>query len=35
MPHGGFGHSGYGKDLSADALDGDARIEHVMANLES
>jgi betaine-aldehyde dehydrogenase len=35
MPHGGFKKSGYGKDLSAYALDDYTRIKHVMANLES
>ena len=34
MPHGGFKKSGYGKDLSAYALDDYTRIKHVMANLE-
>ena len=33
MPHGGFKKSGYGKDLSAYALDDYTRIKHVMANL--
>jgi betaine-aldehyde dehydrogenase len=33
MPHGGFKHSGYGKDLSAYALDDYTRIKHVMHNL--
>ena len=35
MPHGGFKRSGYGKDLSAYALDDYTRIKHVMANLDS
>jgi betaine-aldehyde dehydrogenase len=35
MPHGGYKKSGYGKDLSAYALDDYTRIKHVMANLES
>ncbi|MGZ7023134.1 MAG: aldehyde dehydrogenase family protein, partial [Ilumatobacteraceae bacterium] len=35
MPHGGFKKSGYGKDLSAYALDDYTRIKHVMANLNS
>jgi len=35
MPHGGFKRSGYGKDLSAYALDDYTRIKHVMANLSS
>jgi betaine-aldehyde dehydrogenase len=34
MPHGGFKKSGYGKDLSAYALDDYTRIKHVMANLD-
>jgi betaine-aldehyde dehydrogenase len=35
MPHGGYKKSGYGKDLSAYALDDYTRIKHVMANLLS
>ena len=35
MPHGGFKRSGYGKDLSAYALEDYTRIKHVMANLDS
>ncbi len=35
MPHGGFKKSGYGKDLSAYALEDYTRIKHVMANLNS
>lgn len=35
MPHGGYKRSGYGKDLSAYALDDYTRIKHVMANLDS
>ena len=35
MPHGGYKKSGYGKDLSAYALDDYTRIKHVMANIES
>jgi betaine-aldehyde dehydrogenase len=35
MPHGGYKKSGCGKDLSADALDDDTRVKHVMANLDS
>ncbi|MFF0447665.1 aminobutyraldehyde dehydrogenase [Streptomyces sp. NPDC004609] len=31
MPHGGFKHSGYGKDLSAYALEDYTRIKHVMS----
>lgn len=34
MPHGGFKMSGYGKDLSAYALDDYTRIKHVMSNIE-
>jgi 1-pyrroline dehydrogenase len=33
MPHGGFGHSGYGKDLSMYALEEYTRVKHVMASL--
>ncbi len=33
MPHGGFKHSGYGKDLSIYGLEDYTRIKHVMANL--
>lgn len=33
MPHGGFKKSGYGKDLSAYALDDYTRVKHVMANI--
>ncbi|MFZ9629739.1 MAG: gamma-aminobutyraldehyde dehydrogenase [Ilumatobacteraceae bacterium] len=33
MPHGGYKKSGYGKDLSAYALDDYTRIKHVMTNL--
>ena len=35
MPHGGFKHSGYGKDLSMYSLEDYTRIKHVMANVES
>jgi betaine-aldehyde dehydrogenase len=35
MPHGGFGHSGYGKDLSMYGLEDYTRIKHVMANIDS
>ena len=35
MPHGGYKKSGYGKDLSAYAMDDYTRIKHVMANLDS
>jgi len=33
MPHGGFGRSGYGKDLSMYGLEDYTRIKHVMSNL--
>jgi betaine-aldehyde dehydrogenase len=33
MPHGGFKHSGYGKDLSMYALEDYTRVKHVMANI--
>ncbi len=33
MPHGGFGQSGYGKDLSAYSLEDYTHIKHVMASL--
>ena len=32
MPHGGFKHSGYGKDLSSYALEEYTRIKHVMSS---
>ncbi|HEY7144312.1 MAG TPA: gamma-aminobutyraldehyde dehydrogenase [Streptosporangiaceae bacterium] len=35
MPHGGFKHSGYGKDLSGYGFDDYTRIKHVMSSLES
>jgi len=35
MPHGGFKHSGYGKDLSGYAIDDYTRIKHVMSNIEA
>ena len=35
MPHGGFKHSGYGKDLSMYGFEDYTRVKHVMANLES
>jgi betaine-aldehyde dehydrogenase len=35
MPHGGFKHSGYGKDLSAYSLEDYTRIKHVMHNIEA
>ncbi|MFM6939854.1 MAG: aldehyde dehydrogenase family protein, partial [Rhodoluna sp.] len=31
MPHGGFKHSGYGKDLSAYGFEDYTRIKHVMS----
>jgi len=34
MPHGGFKHSGYGKDLSLYGLEDYTRIKHVMASIE-
>jgi betaine-aldehyde dehydrogenase len=33
MPHGGYGESGYGKDLSMYALEDYTQIKHVMARL--
>jgi betaine-aldehyde dehydrogenase len=35
MPHGGFKHSGYGKDLSAYGFEDYTRIKHVMHNIEA
>ncbi|WP_432038491.1 aminobutyraldehyde dehydrogenase [Streptomyces cucumeris] len=35
MPHGGFKHSGHGKDLSAHGLDDYTRIKHVMSTVRS
>ncbi len=35
MPHGGFKHSGYGKDLSMYGFDDYTRVKHVMANIDS
>ena len=35
MPHGGFKHSGYGKDLSQYGFDDYTRIKHVMINIDS
>jgi betaine-aldehyde dehydrogenase len=35
MPHGGFKHSGYGKDLSMYGFEDYTRVKHVMANIES
>jgi betaine-aldehyde dehydrogenase len=34
MPHGGFKHSGYGKDLSLYGFEDYTRIKHVMSNIE-
>ncbi len=34
MPHGGFKHSGYGKDLSMYGFEDYTRIKHVMISLE-
>jgi betaine-aldehyde dehydrogenase len=34
MPHGGFGESGYGKDLSVYSLEDYTVVKHVMASLE-
>jgi betaine-aldehyde dehydrogenase len=31
MPHGGFGRSGYGKDLSMHGLEDYTRVKHVMS----
>jgi aminobutyraldehyde dehydrogenase len=33
MPHGGLKRSGYGKDLSAYALEDYSAVRHVMAKL--
>jgi betaine-aldehyde dehydrogenase len=35
MPHGGFKHSGYGKDLSVYGFEDYTRIKHVMSHLGS
>ncbi|MBT1001217.1 gamma-aminobutyraldehyde dehydrogenase [Paenarthrobacter sp. DKR-5] len=35
MPHGGFKHSGYGKDLSMYGLEDYTRIKHVMSALDA
>ena len=35
MPHGGFKHSGYGKDLSGYGFEDYTRIKHVMSNIEA
>ncbi len=34
MPHGGFKHSGYGKDLSVYGFEDYMRLKHVMSNIE-
>jgi betaine-aldehyde dehydrogenase len=34
MPHGGFGHSGHGKDLSMYGLEDYTRVKHVMHHIE-
>jgi betaine-aldehyde dehydrogenase len=34
MPHGGFKHSGYGKDLSVYGFEDYTRIKHVMSSIE-
>ena len=35
MPHGGFKHSGYGKDLSMYGLEDYTRMKHVMSNIDA
>ncbi|MBV8218778.1 MAG: gamma-aminobutyraldehyde dehydrogenase [Solirubrobacterales bacterium] len=35
MPHGGFKHSGYGKDLSHYGLEDYTRVKHVMSHIEA
>ena len=35
MPHGGFKHSGYGKDLSMYGFEDYTRVKHVMTNLDA
>jgi betaine-aldehyde dehydrogenase len=35
MPHGGFKHSGYGKDLSMYGLEDYTRVKHVITNIEA
>jgi betaine-aldehyde dehydrogenase len=35
MPHGGFKHSGYGKDLSVYGFEDYTRVKHVMHNIEA
>ena len=34
MPHGGFKHSGHGKDLSVYSLEDYTRVKHVMSNID-
>ena len=34
MPHGGFKHSGHGKDLSMYSLEDYTRVKHVMSNID-
>ncbi len=34
MPHGGFKHSGYGKDLSVYGFEDYTRVKHVMSSIE-
>jgi betaine-aldehyde dehydrogenase len=33
-PHGGFKHSGYGKDLSLNGFEGYTGMKRVMSNIE-
>ncbi|MDQ3538903.1 MAG: aminobutyraldehyde dehydrogenase [Actinomycetota bacterium] len=35
MPHGGFKHSGYGKDLSLYGFEDYTRVKHVMSNIQA
>jgi betaine-aldehyde dehydrogenase len=35
MPHGGFKHSGYGKDLSVYGFEDYTRVKHVMHNIDA
>ncbi|MDQ3530691.1 MAG: gamma-aminobutyraldehyde dehydrogenase [Actinomycetota bacterium] len=35
MPHGGFKHSGYGKDLSLYGFEDYTRLKHVMSNIDA
>jgi acyl-CoA reductase-like NAD-dependent aldehyde dehydrogenase len=34
MPHGGFKHSGYGKDMSMYSIEDYTVVKHVMAKLD-